>query len=465
MRTQGTATGWRRLVPCGLAAAAWAAGALTLAPRCAAQTTEPAQRLSQDELQLQGRSSVAQGSGARAFGMGGAFLARADDATAASWNPAGLSYLRQPEMSIVWTGSDARRTETLAGARVEEDNGQGSDLDFLSVAFPFEVGSTKGAAQINYQRLASFRDRTIVRTRSSPTEPLTTKWIDSRGGLDILAIGSGWQLSRRLRVGVTANRWFQGYRQSLKRTPAPTELEVDFDLRGWNAHLGAMLTLRDSLNLGAVLKTGFKGHVTLRRSRWDMTEGMPETRTANAASRTDVVFDVPPAIGFGASWRPRSPLTVSLDYTRTYWSRGKIHNYFTLPKTDVGEPAPIPQNSEAETNVFKELPYPRLENPQKDTEQIRFGIEYAIVGQRVKWPLRLGYYSDRTYFVDADHRAPRLHGLTAGLGVGIGPTMLDGAYIYEVGRYSVLGALNERIQVDLRTHRFFVSLIYRHRSR
>jgi hypothetical protein len=30
------------------------------------------------------------GSGARAMAMGGAFIATADDATAASWNPAGL---------------------------------------------------------------------------------------------------------------------------------------------------------------------------------------------------------------------------------------------------------------------------------------------------------------------------------------------------------------------------------------
>ncbi|MGA1863612.1 MAG: hypothetical protein ACMUHX_00970 [bacterium] len=39
------------------------------------------------------------GSGARAMGMGGAFIGVADDATAASWNPAGLLQLRQPEIS------------------------------------------------------------------------------------------------------------------------------------------------------------------------------------------------------------------------------------------------------------------------------------------------------------------------------------------------------------------------------
>ena len=43
------------------------------------------------------------GSGARAMGMGGAFVAVADDATAASWNPAGLIQLQTPEMSAVFS--------------------------------------------------------------------------------------------------------------------------------------------------------------------------------------------------------------------------------------------------------------------------------------------------------------------------------------------------------------------------
>ena len=41
------------------------------------------------------------GSGARATGMGGAFIGIADDATSASWNPAGLIQLEKPEISIV----------------------------------------------------------------------------------------------------------------------------------------------------------------------------------------------------------------------------------------------------------------------------------------------------------------------------------------------------------------------------
>jgi len=42
------------------------------------------------------------GSGARALGMGRAFIAVADDATAASWNPGGLTQLERPEISLVY---------------------------------------------------------------------------------------------------------------------------------------------------------------------------------------------------------------------------------------------------------------------------------------------------------------------------------------------------------------------------
>ncbi len=42
------------------------------------------------------------GSGARAVGMGSAFIAIADDATAASWNPGGLIQLERPELVDRW---------------------------------------------------------------------------------------------------------------------------------------------------------------------------------------------------------------------------------------------------------------------------------------------------------------------------------------------------------------------------
>jgi len=78
------------------------------------------------------------GAGARAAGMADAFVAIADDATAASWNPAGLVQLETPEFSIV--GSfNAIREEFLSDSHTEiektfrDDN---VDLDFASLVYP-----------------------------------------------------------------------------------------------------------------------------------------------------------------------------------------------------------------------------------------------------------------------------------------------------------------------------------------
>src|SRR6266852_1379292 len=81
--------------------APWLAFAMVVGGLATAAAQTPEQLLEQDRIDLTGRTSLTLGSGARAFGMGGAFLARADDATAASWNPAGLSYLRRPEFTVV----------------------------------------------------------------------------------------------------------------------------------------------------------------------------------------------------------------------------------------------------------------------------------------------------------------------------------------------------------------------------
>ena len=61
------------------------------------------------------------GSGARALGMGGAFIAVADDATAASWNPGGLIHLENPEVSMV--GASYQRTDDLTFGTNPEASG------------------------------------------------------------------------------------------------------------------------------------------------------------------------------------------------------------------------------------------------------------------------------------------------------------------------------------------------------
>lgn len=87
------------------------------------------------------------GSGARAMGTGGAFIAIADDATAANWNPGGMIQLITPEVSAVYS-YDQRWVEG-GDARVNA-------LNHASLVYPFNVGGVNVVTSLNYQRLYNF---------------------------------------------------------------------------------------------------------------------------------------------------------------------------------------------------------------------------------------------------------------------------------------------------------------------
>jgi len=414
--------------------------------------TPPPERLFQDELDLQASLNVVQGSGARALGMGGAFLARADDATAASWNPAGLSYLRLPELSFVWLhGSLNSQARDAANTLVTRDERSGSAPDFVAVAFPYSLGRTSGSAQISYQRVISFTsDRTIQ-------DADQTRTVDSMGGYDLLALGTGLKLSRTLRAGLTVNHWFNGYKQLVVREQRaiPTRQNAAFDLSGWNAHVGLIWSPWESLNLGGVVKTGFRSDLTLTRSRVDFYPNGDTTQ--NSYSRDTLALDLPGAVGVGASWRPKSNLTLALDFTRTNWSDGRIFNFFTLQRSEVPGDRPIPTEPR---NSFDVLPYPTLDDVrQKNTKQLRVGVEYVILRSKFKWPVRAGYFTDEQFFRAADGTAPTFDGFTLGAGVIVNRVLLDVAYVYETGEYV---SLRDQLHNSVKSHRIYASLIYRH---
>jgi long-chain fatty acid transport protein len=440
-----------------------------------AQTPSPSPtvpNIAEDEKDFLGLTSLALGSGARAFGMGGAFLARADDATAASWNPAGLSYLRRPEFTVVGARNSFTRLPTGAGfTRLLEDSFAGSTLDFAAATYPMEIGPASGSVQLSFQRVFSFQgDRTVERTDQTLTST-------GNGGFDVLALGTGFRVVRSLRIGATVNRWVNGYRQDRNRVASrgTTDQNFDFALSGWNFNGGLIWSPLESLNLGVVGKTTMKGAVVLDRVRADIIpQAADPVLTRNTANstvlRTDedptphrvpVSISIPGAVGAGISWRPWSVLTASLDFTRTFWSKGRIRNFFTLARTEPDQTSPLPQ-------VFQNLPYPTLDDLfQSDTEQLRVGAEYVVLGRRLKVPLRAGFFTDKQYFFDFRNQPPRFRGFTAGVGIAAGPLLIDVAYVRETGKYLDPEADPEDPEArgaerTTRFNRVFISVIYRH---
>lgn len=428
---------------------------MALSHEASAQTSGQAQ---QDARDLEVRSNLVQGAGARAFGMGGAFLARPDDATAASWNPAGLSYLRSVELSLVgaYTKQDAVQTDIDESVTLS-DRRTGRAPDFLAVTKPFEIRSATGSLQLSFQRVSSFDGS---RTITQPGTPPRVRQFEILGGFDVIAFGSGIQATHDLRFGFTINRWRNGYSYTLDRQAQgrPSRQTIDFRLSGWNLNLGLIWSPIEQLNLAAVYKTRFRASVDLERSRVDLVT----PPSSNQFESSDINLAFPAAFGVGASWRPTTPLTLSADYSRTQWSRGRIYNYFTLPIT--------PDTQQR----YAILPFPTLgdEARQRDAEQLRAGVEYVLILGRLKLPLRAGCFADRQLFATFNpetqlrDKIPVYQGYAAGTGISVGRLLLDLAWVHQRGHQ-----LEADLEADdptprdtsFRSHRVFVSLIYRHK--
>jgi len=122
------------------------------------------------------------GSGARAMGLAGAFTAVADDATAASWNPAGLVRLERAEASIVFRYAREKDQHhvTDPSLKVGENEYDNVNLNYLSIVYPFnrKILDRNVVASLNYQEAydfaqeftANFSDRSSGRKSPSVSD-------------------------------------------------------------------------------------------------------------------------------------------------------------------------------------------------------------------------------------------------------------------------------------------------------
>jgi hypothetical protein len=444
-------------------------------------------RVNQDELaSFYGRMNVVVGSGARAFGMGGAFLARADDATAASWNPAGLSYLRRTEFSLVGAHNDFSQQIPRANTAVVPqiniitvDQLQASVADFLGFAYPMRIGERAGAVQVSYQRSFSFsgsrRSEGPVGVKGfapAPETVLPTEFtVEGRGGFDTVSLSSGFELHPKLRLGLSVNRWIRGFSQTVDRPDAQTggyrRIDSRWDISGTNLNAGLLITPAPKLNLGAVFKTAFSADVELSKTREDRILAVPEPSTGpglvSIFNRNEgkATIRFPHVYGVGASYLVTNTLTVSADFTRTAWSKATIAGFFSLGRTDIDR--------------FDTLPFPAVEegvNGQSDTSQVRMGAEWVLrLGEssNVLLPLRAGLFRDgqpvtiRFNTPAPSEVRPTFTGLTAGVGVTGGGVIFDLAYIRETGNVPSSRLRNDTIDSEtrIRYSRIFASMIIR----
>jgi long-subunit fatty acid transport protein len=402
------------------------------------------------------------GAGARGLGMGGAFIAVADDGTAASFNPAGLSQLRRTELAAVGFTDDLTSTLLIPHAdgtvQSKESKTRHSRPDFFGLAVPFEVGGKNLTVQLSYQRsvdLIGKGEATVQDTvKLSEIEPGLTGTGDfiaditpeQSGAFHTVSLSAGYEVTSRLSFGTSINYWIgdwtargnDSFRLRVKAPGSAARVEVplfntQFDqkqsVRALSVNLGLLLKY-PRVSLGAVLRMPFVGDYELDENdvQTSFVQGKPQDPVPASVGVTSRLH-WPRSVGAGLALRPFKGLTLAADYANSRWSQTFLED---VPAGALLTPVKTGPSGEREDsfnnrNFFDLLP--ASQTATRNTSLWRAGGEYLAVLPRIVIPFRGGLFRDHSPIAELGTEEGKLiKGWTAGTGLNFSRLVLDVAY-------------------------------------
>ena len=412
------------------------------------------------------------GSGARAAGLGGAFIAVADDATAASWNPAGLVQLERLEISVV--GSFYHQREKIGSdweienVNVSEGTNRSgnADLNYLGAVYPFEAWNRNVVISLSYQKKLDFHKRANLSTRQdfganggAPITLLNHVEFEQSGGLVTVSPALAIQIVPNLSLGVALNCWtreiYNGSSWEVYTHLRGLEVkggevnreyesveEVKFlGFTGTNATFGLLWTNFKGLSIGTFYELGFKARVG--QDHTFISKSGAHDRIYNF--QYNLKIDMPPSYGLGFSYRFNDRLMISTDVTRVEWSEfvltDEMGRKTNLMGTDHGDGDP------------------------ETTHTVRLGAEYLWFLERFLLATRAGAFYDP----QPSSGAPKdYYGFSLGAGIILKNFHVDWAYQLRVGTgdegTNLLDIMGEDVlqgaSLDSYQHLFLLSIVY-----
>lgn len=444
------------------------------------------------QLNIQSSPNVV-GSGARALGMGGAFIAVADDATAASWNPGGLTQLERPELSLVydfdWFGEDfSSTTHPELGGDFDVNLHK---VNYFSAVYPipWTLAGRNFVVSLNYQRKYDFDRDLRVRflqlgaSAGSVIERLQTVDYKQRGILAALSPAFGFEITDTLSVGMVLNIYDQSLlpdnewevRQVNRIRTAIDGVIPPFgfvkfqqeeryrNFEGMNFTVGTLWKPTERLSIGAVYHSKFTADVDYMLYQNVLVSNSLAGGILQRKRPQQYTF--PSAFGLGVAYRfPNDKLTLTFDVTRREWDQFVILDPHNLSLAM--------QRRSAVSGL------PKWMSPHDPTYTVRLGMEYVFVNERKPKQdylpsLRAGVFydpepssgrPDRWYGLgNATGSVDDYFGVTLGVGVLIKNRVnLDAAYVYRWGtdvRKDTFGLAGTDADVDQHIL-YFSTVIY-----
>jgi long-subunit fatty acid transport protein len=349
---------------------------------------------------------VLNGNGARAAGMGYAFTGLADDATAISWNSAGLTQLYAPEASIIARFGFGSLDPQYDDVNLDVTTGSKFQLNFASIAIPFSAGEFNVVGGIAYRRVFDFTQNFEIKAGEAGfmVENIT----DNSGGIDGITPALGIQFSDMFSVGASVNilTGSTDYKSEFRVTGfEPSIEEYSEEYSGVAVEIGALVKASPQFQIGANL-------------------GLPNTITFTQKMRDSEDFEydlkVPFFFSIGAAFRASDQVTLAADYRSRPWSSGEVE-------------------VEGESGTIEEWLQFLYNDPELkvyNANSFHVGLEYLAESGNSVIPLRLGFFTQPSPGEDEKRDQISFTGLTAGLGLIMGQVILDGSFEYLFGTYA-----------------------------
>jgi long-subunit fatty acid transport protein len=376
------------------------------------------------------------GGGARARGMGGAFLSISDDPSAASWNPAGLTQMDKPQMVLNFSSYMHRLDYTTSGININYENSSklkhdNNSISFASVVIPFKIKEKGLVGSVLFQKLADIYQKNeyvftldhalTLNSSGSELDTLDNYVLDqlndeSVGSLNAVSVSLGGKIYNSLSLGLGINIYGGNFITDENLFYAlgdNTALDYPYvDTTGLNGYIfrphiksnysganmtfGAMYKL-NKFSLGAVVKTPFnlkeKNDLKVYTDILDEGVILESSYLISPFFETDRKWKMPLMIGFGGSYQMNA-LTLSADIEYRGYSKTEV-----TYRKNIANPTDVEVTTGGYiTNKWwgkKDVTPPSVSSLNwRNITQFRIGGEYILNTKYGKFPLRAGFRND-----------------------------------------------------------------------
>jgi len=360
--------------------------------------------------------------GARALGVGGAFISLADDSTAAQANPAGLVVLRRPEFFAEFNAQSHDTSEVQVSATINTLFFQGDlaasatstprtglNPTFLSYVLPLkkvslgfsryetlnvQTRTSNSFSIIGIEAIVAIDpmsgDATVIGTQPVDFELTSEADLDAR--VVQYNFAAAFELHRKFSIGLTGvlgTADLDGgadnlFRDSVGGGNFPV-LTLDYATRindtdtDFVYNVGMLWRPAGWMNIGAVYRKGLRFELQERV----LDEGVRAVEARDLYGQSfDNILHIPDSYGLGLSFRPADPWTILIDVVRLEYSDlmdGFLTglNRITFPET-------------------------RLDFVVDDGTEVHLGVEKIFLTGTTPVAIRFGAWSDPDHRIRAE---------------------------------------------------------------